>query len=368
MASPTNRPAPPRRKIIHVDMDAFYASVEQLDNPSLRGKPVVVGGSPDGRGVVASASYEARRFGIKSALSCAKAKRLCPHVVFVYPNFERYQEVSRQIREIFEEITPKVEPLSLDEAYLDVTENSLGEPLAWKVAMHVKKLIRERTGLTASAGVGPNKLVAKIASDMRKPDGLVVIPPERVADLLERLPVEKLWGVGPATAGRLKEIGIRTAGEMKRTNPEQLERALGKQGLFLHQLSSGDDPREVEMDQERKSIGTETTFSKDVSDVDVLTGKIDEECEEVSDWLIRKECYARTVTLKVRYQDFTTVTRSRTLSIPTQERSSLSRVASELLFESTEAGRVPIRLIGVSLSGLIPKDEPLQLWFEFPNP
>jgi DNA polymerase-4 len=354
----------PERKIIHVDMDAFYASVEQRDQPSLRGRPVVVGGSPDSRGVVASASYEARRYGIRSAMSCKKAYRLCPDTVFVYPRFEKYREASRQIREIFLSVTPKVEPLSLDEAYLDVTENLLNEPLARKIAMHVKEQIYSKTGLTASAGVGPNKFIAKVASDLRKPNGLVVIPPARVASFVEPLPVEKLWGVGPATTKKLHELGLRVAGDIKRAHPAELEKSLGKFGLFLYELAHGEDHREVESDWDPKSSGSEVTFEKDVLDIGVLEEALTEQLEENCAWLKKNDRLARTVTLKVRYKDFTTITRSRTLAFPSDKEAVFLETVRELL-ENTEAGSVPVRLIGASLSGLLHRDEPHQLWFEF---
>ncbi len=353
------------RKIIHVDMDAFYASVEQRDRPELRGRPVIVGGSPDRRGVVASASYEARKYGIRSAMSSQKAWRLCPDAVFVPPNFKAYHQVSQQIRAIFLTLTPLVEPLSLDEAYLDVTENTLGEPLAQNLAARIKKQIREQTGLTASAGVGPNKFIAKVASDLRKPDGLVVVPPQKALEFIEKLPVEKLWGVGPATATRLHALGLRTAKDIRTYDLAALERELGKFGLFLHGLSIGQDDRPVDPSWDPKSSGSETTFDRDVLDLDVLREKIAEQIEENVAWLRKEGRLGRTVTLKVRYKDFKTITRSRTLGFPTDRATTFVQVARELLLGHTEAGETPVRLIGVSISGLIRRDDPVQLWFDF---
>ena len=353
------------RKIIHVDMDAFYASVEELDHPELRGKPIAVGGSPDGRGVVASASYAARKFGIRSAMSCRMAKRLCPHVVFVYPNFTRYQEISDRIHEIFREVTPLVEPLSLDEAYLDVTENALGQPLAREVAAHIKREIHARLGLTASAGVAPNKFLAKVASDMRKPDGLMVIHPTQVDKFLESLPVEKLWGVGPVTAEKLHSFGLRTAGQIRQRSTEELTALLGKFGQFIHDLSRGHDPRPVETSWEPKSRGSEETFEKDLTDLTRLQASLVEQAETVGRSLREMECLARTVTLKLRYSDFKTVTRSQTLFMPTDRDRVLAGTAASLLLEKTDAGERPVRLIGLSASGLLRKDEPQQLWLDF---
>lgn len=353
------------RKILHVDMDAFYASVEQRDRPELRGRPVVVGGSPDSRGVVASASYEARRFGIRSAMSSRKAYRLCPQAVFVPPDFGAYQEASRRIRELFLEITPWVEPLSLDEAYLDVTENALNEPLARNVAIHVKNEIRKRTGLTASAGAGPNKFIAKVASDLKKPDGLVVIHPSRALEFIAKLPVENLWGVGPRTAARLHALGLKTAKDIRSCDPALLERELGKFGNFLHGLAHGIDSRPVEPDWDPKSSGSETTFETDIVDLEILRRKLVEQITEISEWLVRNERLGRTVTIKVRYANFKTITRSRTLAFPTLHRETFERVAWDLLRNGTEAGATPIRLIGFSVSSLIRRDDPVQLWFEF---
>ncbi|MCB9788982.1 MAG: DNA polymerase IV [Deltaproteobacteria bacterium] len=349
------------RKIIHVDMDAFYASVEQHDRPELRGRPVIVGGEPRSRGVVAASSYEARRFGVKSAMPSAQAWRLCPEAVFVRPRMSRYREVSREIFAVFHEVTPLVEPLSVDEAYLDVTENALGEPLAGRVALWLKARIRERTGLTASAGVAPTKLVAKIASDMRKPDGLVIITPDQVDAFVAALPVEKLWSVGPATARRLHEMGLRTAADVRRQDPETLVHAFGRHGRFIHLLASGEDPREVSPEREPKSRGAETTFAEDVTDAETLARVLSGLAARVGEGLERLGRPGRTVTLKLRYSDFTTITRSRTLVDPTSEGSALARAAIELLDSSTAAGDRPVRLIGLSVGGLSDPEGPIQL-------
>lgn len=353
------------RKIIHVDMDAFFASVEQLDQPELRGRAVVVGGDPKGRGVVAAASYEARRFGIRSAMPCGEAARRCASAVFVRPRMERYREVSQQIRAIFESVTTLVEPLSLDEAYLDVTENSLEEPLAGRVAIHLKRRIRDEVGLTASAGVGPNKLIAKIASDLEKPDGLVIIPPERVLGFVSSLPVERLWGVGPATAKRLHEMGLRLAGDVAERSVEDLVNRFGNQGRTLHALSRGIDERPVHNQREPKSRGSETTFEGDVTSEARLSLELGRLAEDVSRRLGRLGRAGRTVTLKVRYSDFTTITRSRTLSAPTQDGATIARAAQELLTTATEAGERPIRLMGVNVSSLNQDDTPIQLKLPF---
>jgi len=356
----TETPAP--RKIIHCDMDAFYASVEQKDQPSLRGKPLVVGGDPHGRGVVAACSYEARRFGIRSAMSCARALKLCPEVIFVTPRFARYQEISALIHEVFGKFTPKVEALSLDEAYLDVTENTLNEPIAQKIAHLIKDQIYDKTGLTSSAGVGPNKLIAKIASDFQKPNGLTVIPPHRVVAFLEKLPVEKLWGVGPATAKQLHALGIRLTGDIRTFTPQFLEEKLGKYGLFLHGLSHGIDHRPVESESDPKSRGTETTFDRDTTDLLKLTKTLHDQAVEMELTLKQMQLSARTITLKIKYSNFNSITRSRTLMDPTERAETLFQVAERLLKSSTEAGTRPIRLIGISVSTFIRPDEPLQLW------
>lgn len=347
-------------------MDAFFASVEQHDKPELRGRPVVVGGSPKSRGVVAAASYEARKFGIRSAISCAQAARLCPDAVFVSPNFQRYVQISHEIRGIFAEVTDLVEPLSLDEAYLDVTTNKLAESLARNIARHLKDRIHAQTGLTASAGVGPNKFIAKVASDLRKPDGLVVVPPEKVLAFVEPLPVEKLWGVGPATAAKLHSLGLRKAGDLRSFGRESLIRALGSMGDFLYALSFGEDSRPVDPEWDPKSCGSETTFEKDITEIPELLRVLRELSEGVSTELRKIGRPAKSITLKVRYDDFTTITRSHTWTRHTDRQESILRAVSDLLIMRTEAGRRPVRLLGVSAGNLLGPDEPIQLWFEIP--
>lgn len=345
-------------------MDAFYASVEQRDQPRLRGKPIIVGGDPRGRGVVCSASYEARKFGVRSAMSCAKAARLCPQAIFVSPNFSRYSKVSREIREIFLSVTPWVEPLSLDEAYLDVTENLLKEPLARSLAIHIRERIKRELHLTASAGVGPNKFIAKVASDLRKPDGLVVIPPEKVHEFVEKLPVEKLWGVGPKTTKRLHELGLWTTADIRSRSREELERLIGPFGAFIHELAHGRDHRTVEIEREPKSCGSETTFDRDILDLQILSGHLRELAEELDRELKKMARPGRTIILKLRYKDFKTITRSRTLPRFTDDANQIHSVALALLQESTDAGAVPVRLVGISVSGLRSENEPEQLWLD----
>ena len=352
------------RKIIHVDMDAFYASVEQRDRPELRGRPIVVGGSPDGRGVVAAASYEARRFGVRSAIPCAQARRLCPQLVFVPPDIAKYREVSRSVFAIFREVTPLVEGLSLDEAYLDVTTNRLELDLASEVARHVKARIKAETGLTASAGVGPSKLVAKIASDIRKPDGLLIVPPRHVQAFLDPLSVRKLWGVGPRTGEKLDEMGLKTIADLRALPATTLEQRLGSFGHELWQLARGQDNRPVTPHREAKSRSAETTFETDVTDLTVLAGVIERLADRVARSLVRLDRPGRTVVLKVRYSDFTTITRSRTLELPTDRAASIAATGLALLETATEAGERPVRLVGIGVGGLIGGDGPAQLELE----
>jgi DNA polymerase-4 len=340
------------RRIVHLDMDAFYASVEQRDDPQLRGKPVAVGGRPDARGVVAAASYEARAFGVRSAMPMARAVRLCPDLVIVHPDFERYRRVSNQVMEILRACTPLVEPLSLDEAYLDVTENAWGEAFGTTVARRLKQQIFEQTRLTASAGVAPNKFLAKIASGYRKPDGLTVISPERVEAFLQELPVETLWGVGPVTARKLRAVGIEKLVQIRTTDIELLRQTVGSLADWLVQLSHGDDPRPVEPDRAAKSSSTENTYAEDLTDIETIRGELDRMARENAEWLGRRQLAARTVTIKVRYADFTTVTRSHTLSLPTADADVIASWAKDLVAR-TDAGRTPVRLLGVRVQGLV---------------
>jgi DNA polymerase-4 len=339
------------RRILHIDMDAFYASVEQRDNPALRGKPVAVGGDPNRRGVVAAASYEARRFGVSSAIPMARAVRLCPDLVIVHPNFQKYRAASNEVFEILRSVTPLVEPLSLDEAYLDVTENTWDEPLGKTVAQRLKAQIRAKTRLTASAGVAPNKFLAKIASAWKKPDGLTVIAPERVEHFLQKLPVDALWGVGPVTAARLRERGIERLVDVRSVDDQVLRDAVGSWSDWLRQLANGVDDRTVEPNRETKSSGSEVTYSQDLTDILEMREEIDGMAREAAAWLERRQLFCRTVTIKVRYSDFTTITRSHSGSPATRDPEDLAQRAVKLLDRSDAATRA-VRLLGVSVHNL----------------
>jgi len=344
------------RRIIHVDMDAFYASVEQRDRPELRGRPVAVGGRPDSRGVVAAASYEARTFGVRSAIPMSRAVRLCPDLEIVRPDFSKYRAVSQEVFEIYRSITPLVEPLSLDEAYLDVTENAWNEPLGMNVARRIKALIKERTSLTASAGVAPNKFLAKIASAWQKPDGLTVIAPERVEAFLQKLPVDALWGVGPVTATRLRERGIERLVDVRTIDAAVLRDAVGSLADWLLQLAGGEDDRAVEPNRPSKSSSSECTYSHDLVDIDRIREEVAGMARENAEWLVERGLRARTVTIKVRYDDFTTITRSDTRP-PTNNPDQIQERAVALL-EKTEAGRRPVRLLGAGVHNL---EDPKQI-------
>jgi DNA polymerase IV len=342
------------RRILHVDMDAFYASVEQRDDPALRGKPVAVGGQPGERGVVAAASYEARAFGVYSAMSMARAVRLCPSLVIVPPDFARYRGASNAVFAIFREVTPLVEPLSLDEAYLDVTENAWNEPLGMTVARRLKDRIRADTGLTASAGVAPNKFLAKIASGWKKPDGLTVIAPDRVESFLRQLPVDALWGVGPVTARKLRAKGIERLVDVRAADVEMLRAAVGSLSDWLRQLANGVDDRPVVPNRDVKSSGSENTFAHDLIDLDVVRQEIAAMAAAQCRWLARRKLLARTVTIKVRYSDFTTITRSHTSEASRDEGGIVARAVQ--LLDKTDAGRRPIRLLGASVHNLCAED------------
>ncbi|TAK45550.1 MAG: DNA polymerase IV [Betaproteobacteria bacterium] len=354
MTAARNARAP--RRIIHLDMDAFYASVEQRDDPRLRGRPVAVGGSPQSRGVVAASSYEARAFGVRSAMPMSRALRLCPQLLIVPPDFARYRAVSQQVMAILRSATLLVEPLSLDEAYLDVTENLWGVPLARDVATRLKARIREATGLGCSAGVAPNKFLAKIASGWRKPDGLTVIAPERVERFLQQLPVEALWGVGPVTARKLRAIGIEKLVDVRVADRATLARAVGSLAGWLTRLSHGDDPRPVEPHRPWKSISGESTYAQDLRDIDAMRAEIERFAQGVAASLAKKKLCARSVTIKVRYADFSTVTRSHTDAAPTRDPAAIVARALALL-ERTDAARRPVRLLGVGAHGLVDENE-----------
>ena len=343
-------------------MDAFYASVEQHDRPELRGRPLVVGGSERARGVVAAASYEARRFGIHSAMAMSRAFRLCPHLVRVSPRFDRYHEVSSRIHDVFTSYTDLAEPLSLDESFLDVTAFCLEHRRsAGSVALEIKHRIRERVGLTASAGAAPSKLVAKIASDLRKPDGLVIVAPQDVEAFLRPLAVERLWGVGPVTAGRLHAVGLRTIGDLADATPDRLEKILGRHGRDLHALARGVDDRPVQPRSDPKSLSAENTFAVDARDVHEVLAQLADQAAEVAGRLAGHGFHGRTVTLKVRYSDFTTVTRSQSLPRPVRTAEDVLAVATRMLLQRTEFPGRPIRLVGVGVAGLVDERGPQQL-------
>ncbi len=338
------------RKIIHIDMDAFFASVEQRDNPAYRGKPLVVGGRPEGRGgVVAAASYEARKFGIHSAMPSKKALQLCPHLIFAYPRFDAYKAVSIKIREIFSRYTDMVEPLSLDEAYLDVTEDKQAIGSALDIARNIKDAIQSETSLTASAGVSINKFVAKIASDMNKPNGLTFIGPSRIASFMENLPVEKFFGVGKVTANKMKALGLHTGADLKKLTLEELQKHFGKTGRFFYQIVRGQDERPVQPHRETKSMGAEDTFTEDLTDVEDMEAALRKIAGLVSDRLQRRHLQGRTITLKVKFSDFKRITRSITFNEPVDEREILAETSKKLLSTIAPEGK-KIRLLGISLS------------------
>jgi DNA polymerase IV len=347
-------------------MDAFYASVEQRDFPELRGKPLVVGGLPEGRGgVVATASYEARKFGVRSAMPSKQAQRLCPEAVFVRPRFEVYKQVSAQIREIFFRFTDLVEPLSLDEAYLDVTEDKQGIGSALEVARRIKTEINDKLRLTASAGVSINKFLAKIASDIQKPDGLTFIGPSSAETFMEKLPVGKFFGVGQVTARRMNGLGIFTGADLKKLSESELVRHFGKQGRFLFEVVRGRDDREVRPDRERKSVGAEDTFAHDLADRDEMLRELSRLCGLVSTRLNKQELSGRTVTLKVKFADFRQITRSTSLREPVAEAGALYGVISDIFAKADLEGN-RVRLLGVSVSNF--KSTPgAEEWTLFPD-
>jgi len=338
------------RSIIHLDMDAFYPAVEALDDPELKGKPVIVGGGRE-RGVVSSASYEARKFGVHSAQPMATAMRLCPKGIFRPVRMSRYKEISGQVFEIFHRFTPLVEPLSIDEAFLDVTgsERLLGRPE--DIAKKIKQTVLEETGLTVSAGVAPSKFVAKIASDMDKPDGLTVVRPHVVRDFLDPLPIKKMWGVGKVTQEALARLNVRTFRDLSQMPVEILEQRFGKQGLKMHELALGIDERDVTPDRDVKSMGHEETFATDITDMDLARKELLSLSNRVARRLRLNCVTGKTVTLKVKYSDFVQITRSTTLPKSTDDGQEIYAVVLSLL-EKTQVGKKPVRLLGVSLSQL----------------
>lgn len=355
------------RKIIHIDMDAFYASVEQRDNPELRGKPIAVGHAEE-RGVVAAASYEARRFGVRSAMSSQKAKRLCPQLIFVSGRMEVYKSVSRQIHEIFHEYTDIIEPISLDEAFLDVTDNKPGISLAVDIAREIKRKVRERLHLVASAGVSYNKFLAKIASDYRKPDGLCTIHPDQALEFIARLPIESFWGVGPVTARKMHSLGIHNGEQLRTCSQEMLAREFGKVGALYHDFARGIDVRPVEAVRVRKSIGCEHTLEKDINRQSSVIIELYHAAVELVSRLEQKSFRGNTLTLKIKFHDFSQITRSITQSQELTTLDVILPLAKQLLKE-VDYEHHPIRLIGLSVSN--PREENTergvweQLSFEF---
>lgn len=339
------------RKIVHIDMDAFYASVEILDRPEYRGKPLIVGGQPGSRSVVCTASYEARKFGVRSAMSTTYAARLCPQGIFVPPRFDRYKEISSAVRKIFERYTDKIEPLSLDEAYLDVTNHPT--MFATKIAQEIRQAVATELGLTCSAGVGPNKLIAKIASDMNKPNGLTVVQPHQVREFMEHMPLRKIHGVGPATDKRLADAGYKLCSDLWNVDPDILGSVLGSWGRWVWRAAQGMDDRAVITSWDRQSYGREDTLSQDVMDTEVLSAKIEHLSKKVASSLAKSKQSGRTITLKIKYSNFQSITRSKSLDHETADACVISEVCKALMLSKTEAGRRPIRLVGVSVSNLL---------------
>ncbi|MBC30205.1 MAG: DNA polymerase IV [Muricauda sp.] len=339
----------PLRKIIHVDMDAFYASVEQHDNPELKGKPIAVGGGSK-RGVVSAASYEARKFGVRSAMAGYLAKRNCPDLIFVKPRFDRYKEVSQQIRSIFFEYTDLVEPLSLDEAYLDVTENKKGNPSATLIAKEIREKIFERTGLTASAGISINKFIAKVASDYHKPNGQKTVNPEEVVEFLEDLDIRKFYGVGKVTAEKMYRLGIFTGKDLKAKTAEFLEANFGKSGTYYYHVVRGIHHSTVKPHRTPKSVGAERTFNENLSSEIFMLERLENIANELERRLKKSKIAGKTITLKIKYSDFTLQTRSKTLPYFISDKALILETAKELLYQAPLQNSV--RLLGISLANL----------------
>ncbi|MGL2965559.1 DNA polymerase IV [Flavobacterium sp. XGLA_31] len=353
------------RKIIHIDMDAFYASVEQMDNPDLKGKPLAVGGS-EVRGVVSAASYEARKFGVRSAMSGIQAKRNCPDLIFVRPRFDRYKEISKKIRKIFYEYTDLVEPLSLDEAYLDVTQNKKGNPSATLLAQEIRKRIFDEVGLTASAGISVNKFVAKVASDYNKPNGQKTVNPEEVEAFLENLDIKKFYGIGKVTTDRMYHLGIFTGKDLKSKTKEFLEEHFSKSGLHFYNIVRGIHNSPVKPNRIAKSVAAEHTFNENLTSEIFMIERLERIAGELEKRLKKYNISGKTVTLKIKYSDFTTQTRSKTLPYFISDKGLLLETAKELLFQ--ERMKDSVRLLGISLNNLnteIKKTVVVQLKFEF---
>ena len=348
------------RKIIHVDMDAFYASVEQRDHAEYRGKAIAVGGSPEGRGgVVATASYEARKFGVRSAMPSKQALQLCPHIIFVKPRFAVYKEVSQKIREIFRRYTDLIEPLSLDEAYLDVTQDKQGIGSAIDIAKLIKQAIKDELQLTASAGVSINKFVAKIASDMNKPDGMTFIGPSTIEVFMEKLPVEKFFSVGKVTADKMKKMGLFTGADLKKLPEDDMVKHFGKAGRFYYQIARGVDNRAVQPNRETKSIGAEDTFAYDLTDITEMNAELDKLSQTVYNRLQTYQLKGRTITLKIKYSDFKQITRNYSVTEPVNDLNIIAEAAKKLLL-NTDPENKRIRLLGITVSNfgeIIPKSK-----------
>ncbi len=361
-------PNAPFRKIIHVDMDAFYASVEQLDNPELRGKAVAVGGG-ESRGVVAAASYEARKFGVRSAMSGFLAKKKCPHLIFVRPRFDRYREISNKIREIFLDYTDLVEPLSLDEAYLDVTQNKKGNPSATMIAREIRQRILETTGLTASAGISINKFIAKVASDYNKPNGQKTVNPDEVLEFLENLAIGKFYGVGKVTEEKMYQLGIFTGADLKQKSEEYLTEHFGKSGAYYYHVVRGIHNGQVKPDRLIKSVGTEHTFFENLVSEVFMLEKLEDIANELERRLKKKKIAGKTVTLKIKYSDFTVQTRSKTLPYFISDKTLIMETVKELLYQ--EKPKDSVRLLGITLGSLnteesgVKKPVVVQLKFDF---
>ncbi len=357
---------PTDRHILHIDMDAFFASVEQMDNPKYAGRPLIVGGNPKGRGVVAACSYEARKYGIHSAMSAAKAVRCCPHALFVKPRKDRYREVSHQIMDIFQENAPVIEPLSLDEAFLDISDNHSNIDDAAKTAERIRGQVFHEVGLTCSAGISHNKFLAKTASDINKPDGLTIIRREEADAFLAELAIGRFYGVGKVTEKKMHALGVRKGADLFRFSRKELGRFFGKAGIFFYDIVRGIDDRPVQVSRGRKSIGTETTLHTDVLDLAEIDKILVNLSEKVGRSLQKKDCGGTTVTLKVRYHDFTTVTRSHTSATPLYNAEEIMQYIPALLV-STDAGKTEIRLLGITVSNLshTSQSPPLQLQLPF---
>ena len=350
--------------IIHVDMDAFYASVEERDRPELRGKPVIVGGTPEGRGVVAAANYVVRQFGVHSAMPAKTAMRLCPHAIVLPSRIDHYAKISRQIREIFHRYTPVVEPLALDEAFLDVSGSHQLFGSAQQIGRKIKQDIKDELQLVASVGVAPNKFLAKLASDLEKPDGYVVVPANEIQQFLDPLPIGRIWGVGRVTGKAFGQLGVNTIGQLRQLDREMLDQRFGKMGEHVWRLARGIDNRAVVPDREAKSISHETTFAVDIDDLEILQSWLMYLTEQVARRLRRHKLRAKTVQLKIRYNDFQTITRAHSLPEATNSTNELWQVASELLRSRLPNRRLCIRLIGMGVSGIDHSEKKQQMLFD----